>query len=244
MNPILRSKRVLIVEDEVDTGELIRSCVKGAEEFHRTRTLRKISDGFDVCELPHAALLEASLRDGSSVQVACHLETCGVPYAVLTSPTANLHPIELREALLLEKPVSPARLIETLVRLRSLPISRATSARTIVALVSGMIVVLVGIAGWFLYQAASDFNVVHRGSADRRLALRQEQSKSEALTGALATARQENESQATALKRANDRPDNSKQLAETQQALRQEQSKSEALTGALWQLRDRRTRPR
>ena len=114
-------------------------------------------------------------------------------------------------------------------RLLSLPISRATSARTIVALVSGMIVVLVGIAGWFLYQAASDFNVV-QGVADRRLALRQEQSKSEALTGALATARQENESQATALKRANDRPDNSKQLAETQQALRQEQSKSEALT--------------
>ena len=107
MNPILRSKRVLIVEDEVDTGELIRSCVKGAGGIPIGPALsgKSAMDSMSR-ELPHAALLEASLRDGSSVQVACHLETCGVPYAVLTSPTANLHPIELREALLLEKPVS------------------------------------------------------------------------------------------------------------------------------------------
>jgi hypothetical protein len=62
------------------------------------------------------------------------------------------------------------------------------------------------------------------------LALQQERLKTETLTRDLAAARQENESQAAALKKANDKPDNNQQLAETQQALQQERSKTETLT--------------
>jgi len=276
MNRGLRGKRVLIVEDEVVTGELLRSCVKGAGGIPIGPAPSGQSAMDSVSrELPDAALLEASLRDGSSVQVARRLETCGVPYAVLTCPTDQSHPIELRRALYLEKPIAPALLAETLERLldvvEDVSISRETPTRTI-GLVSAMIV-LAGIAGWFLHETSSASDIAHE-VADARLASRQEHEKSlqleqlladssqklsaNAVTAAdaaalqqkvtslgktlqderahsaslsqdLHAARRENEAQMVALNRANDRPDTSQQLAETQQALQQEQSKSEAL---------------
>jgi DNA-binding response OmpR family regulator len=276
MNRGLRGKRVLIVEDEVVTGELLRSCVKGAGGIPIGPAPSGQSAMDSVSrELPDAALLEASLRDGSSVQVARRLETCGVPYAVLTCPTDQSHPIELRRALYLEKPIAPALLAETLERLldvvEDVSISRETPTRTI-GLVSAMIV-LAGIAGWFLHETSSASDIAHE-VADARLASRQEHEKSlqleqlladssqklsaNAVTAAdaaalqqkvtslgktlqderahsaslsqdLHAARRENEAQMVALNRANDRPDTSQQLAETQQALQKEQSKSEAL---------------
>jgi DNA-binding response OmpR family regulator len=276
MNRGLRGKRVLIVEDEVVTGELLRSCVKGAGGIPIGPAPSGQSAMDSVSrELPDAALLEASLRDGSSVQVARRLETCGVPYAVLTCPTDQSHPIELRRALYLEKPIAPALLAETLERLldvvEDVSISRETPTRTI-GLVSAMIV-LAGIAGWFLHETSSASDIAHE-VADARLASRQEHEKSlqleqlladssqklsaNAVTAAdaaalqqkvtslgktlqderahsaslsqdLHAAQRENEAQMVALNRANDRPDTSQQLAETQQALQQEQSKSEAL---------------
>lgn len=284
MNRGLRGKRVLIVEDEVVTGELLRSCVKDA----RGIPIGPVPSGQSAMdsvsrELPDAALLEASLRDGSSVQVARRLETCGVPYAVLTCPTDQSHPIELRRALYLEKPIAPALLAETLERLldvvEDVSISRETPTRTI-GLVSAMIV-LAGIAGWFLHETSSASDIAHE-VADARLASRQEHEKSlqleqlladssqklsaNAVTAAdaaalqqkvtslgktlqderahsaslsqdLHAARRENEAQMVALNRANDRPDTSQQLAETQQALQKEQSRTEGLSRDLLALR-------
>jgi DNA-binding response OmpR family regulator len=68
-------------------------------------------------EQPHAALLDVSLIDGSSVRVAGHLEARGVPYAVLTGHDAESLPLELRKAPYLGKPVAPGVLVEMLEQL-------------------------------------------------------------------------------------------------------------------------------
>ena len=120
MNPSLRGKRILIVEDEFVTGELLRSCV----EREAGIPIGPASTGQSAIELvsrehPHAALLDVSLLDGSSVRVARQLETCGVPYAVLTGHAAASLPIELQAAPYLEKPVALGPLIALLARLAS-----------------------------------------------------------------------------------------------------------------------------
>jgi DNA-binding response OmpR family regulator len=120
MNPSLRGKRILIVEDEFVTGELLRCCVerKGGIPIGPASTGASAIDL--VCrERPHAAVLDVSLLDGSSVQVARQLETCGVPYAVLTGHAAESLPTELQAAPYLEKPIAPGVLIATLARLAS-----------------------------------------------------------------------------------------------------------------------------
>ena len=118
MNPSLRGKRILIVEDEFVTGELLRSCV----EREAGIPIGPASTGQSAIELvsrehPHAALLDVSLLDGSSVRVARQLETCGVPYAVLTGHAPASLPIELQAAPYLEKPVALGPLIALLARL-------------------------------------------------------------------------------------------------------------------------------
>jgi DNA-binding response OmpR family regulator len=120
MKPSLRGKRILIVEDEFVTGELLRSCV----EREAGIPIGPASTGQSAIDLlsgeyPHAALLDVSLLDGSSVRVARELETCGVPYAVLTGHAADSLPTELKAAPYLEKPVGPALLIAMLTRLAS-----------------------------------------------------------------------------------------------------------------------------
>ncbi len=118
MNLSLKGKRILIVEDEFVTGELLRSCV----EREAGIPIGPAASGQSAIDLlsrerPHAALLDVSLLDGSSVRVARELETCGVPYAVLTGHAADSLPIELRAAPYLEKPIAPGPLIAMLARL-------------------------------------------------------------------------------------------------------------------------------
>jgi DNA-binding response OmpR family regulator len=120
MNSSLRGKRILIVEDEFVTGELLRSCVEGEAGI----PIGPAPSGASAIDLmsrehPHAALLDVSLLDGSSVRVARQLETCGVPYAVLTGHAADSLPIELQAAPYLEKPIAPGVLIAMLARLIS-----------------------------------------------------------------------------------------------------------------------------
>jgi len=120
MNPTLRGKRILIVEDEFVTGELLRSCV----EREAGIPIGPASSGRSAIDLlsrehPDAALLDVSLLDGSSVEVARQLETCGVPYAVLTGHSAASLPVELKAAPYLEKPVAPGLLIAMLTQLAS-----------------------------------------------------------------------------------------------------------------------------
>ena len=118
MNPSLRGKRILIVEDEFVTGELLRSCVE-REAGIPIGPAASSKSAIDLVsrEHPHAALLDVSLLDGSSVRVARHLDTCGVPYAVLTGYSADSLPIELQAAPFLEKPIAPGLLIAALARL-------------------------------------------------------------------------------------------------------------------------------
>lgn len=120
MNPSLKGKRVLIVEDEFVTGELIRSCVEREAGIPIGPALTGQS-AMDLMsrQQPHVALLDVSLLDGSSVRLARQLETCGVPYAVLTGHAADSLPTELQAAPYLEKPFAPGLLIEILVRLVS-----------------------------------------------------------------------------------------------------------------------------
>lgn len=118
MNRSLRGKRILIVEDEFVTGELLRSCV----EREAGIPIGPAASGQSAMDLmsreqPHAALLDVSLVDGSSVQVARQLETRGVPYAVLTGHAADSLPIELQAAPYLGKPIAPDLVIATLARL-------------------------------------------------------------------------------------------------------------------------------
>jgi DNA-binding response OmpR family regulator len=118
MNPSLKGKRILIVEDEFVTAELLRSCV----EREAGIPIGPASTGQSAIDLvsrerPHAALLDVSLLDGSSVQVAHQLEADGVPYAVLTGHSADSLPIELQAAPYLQKPIAPGPLIAMLARL-------------------------------------------------------------------------------------------------------------------------------
>jgi len=118
MNPSLRGKRILIVEDEFITAELLRSCVEREAGIPIGPAASGQSAIDLVCrEHPHAALLDVSLLDGSSVQVAHQLEARGVPYAVLTGHAADSLPVELQTAPYLEKPITPGPLLALLARL-------------------------------------------------------------------------------------------------------------------------------
>src|SRR5262249_52632685 len=64
-------------------------------------------------------------------------------------------------------------------------------------------------------------------------ALQSERTKSESLARELTAVRREGETQAAALKKANEKPDNSKALAEAQQALRASEAEREKLAQAL-----------
>lgn len=111
MKQRFRGKRVLIVEDEFVTGELLRSWVEGAGGIPVGPALTgEAAVELASHEAPHAALLDVSLLDGSSVGVARHLDACGVPYAVVTGHSANALPQELKKAPYLEKPFTAAAL--------------------------------------------------------------------------------------------------------------------------------------
>lgn len=114
----MKGKRILIVEDEFVTGELLRSWIVGAggvpvgPAFTGRSAVELIAR-----DLPNAALLDVSLLDGSSVQVARDLQARGVPYAILTGHSLRSLPVELRSAPYLEKPVIPEELKAMLGRL-------------------------------------------------------------------------------------------------------------------------------
>jgi DNA-binding response OmpR family regulator len=120
----LQGKRILIVEDEFVVGELLRTCVEREAGVPIGPALTgKTAIDLLSREQPHAALLDVSLIDGSSVRVAGHLEARGVPYAILTGHSAESLPRELKKAPYLGKPVAPGLLVEML----ELLVSRSAS---------------------------------------------------------------------------------------------------------------------
>ncbi|HLG47753.1 MAG TPA: response regulator [Reyranella sp.] len=120
MNPSLRGKRILVVEDEFVTGELLRRCIEGAGGIAiGPASTAEAAIDLAVREQPHAVLLDVSLLAGSSVQVVRHLKASGVPYAVLTGHAAASLPAELQAALCLEKPIAPGPLVAVLAGLVS-----------------------------------------------------------------------------------------------------------------------------
>ena len=125
MKPRLEGKRILIVEDEFVSGELLRACVEreGGVPIGPALT-GQIAIDLLSREQPHAALLDVSLIDGSSVQIAGHLKARGVPYAILTGHSADSLPLELKEAPYLGKPVAPGPLVELMEQLVSSSASR------------------------------------------------------------------------------------------------------------------------
>ena len=120
MTPRLQGRRILIVEDEFVVGELLRSSVKREAGIPVGPVLTGQA-AIDLLrrEQLHAALLDVSLLDGSSVQVAKLLEARGVPYAILTGHIADSLPIELKTAPYLEKPIAPGVVIAMLEQLVS-----------------------------------------------------------------------------------------------------------------------------
>jgi DNA-binding response OmpR family regulator len=120
MTTRLQGKRILIVEDEFVAGELLRLCVEREAGVPIGPALTgQTAIDLLIHELPHAALLDVSLIDGSSVRVAGYLEARGVPYAILTGHSAESLPLELRKAPYIGKPVAPGLLMELLEQLLS-----------------------------------------------------------------------------------------------------------------------------
>lgn len=125
MKPRLQGKRILIVEDEFVVGELLRTCVEreGGVAIGPALT-EQIAIDLLSREQPHAALLDVSLIDGSSVQLAGYLEARAVPYAILTGYSVEALPLELKRAPYLGKPVAPGPLVEMMEQLVSSSASR------------------------------------------------------------------------------------------------------------------------
>jgi CheY-like chemotaxis protein len=121
--PVVRSmrlegQRVLVVEDDFITGELLRISVERAGGS----VIGPVADGrlaiaFAARHPPDAALLDVSLADGNSVELARYLGEHRIPYAVLTGHPAAALPTELRSAPHLEKPVAPRVFEEMLAQL-------------------------------------------------------------------------------------------------------------------------------
>jgi CheY-like chemotaxis protein len=122
MAKALAGKRILIVEDDFVTGELLRLGVERAGGV----PLGPVGHGRRAIELagreaPDAAILDVSLVDGTSIEAAGYLERCGIPYAILTGYSRRSIPSQLRRAPYLEKPVTPDAVLQILHQLLPSP---------------------------------------------------------------------------------------------------------------------------
>jgi CheY-like chemotaxis protein len=115
MAKTLAGRRILIVEDDFVTAELLRLGVERAGGI----PLGPVGRGRKAIELagreaPDAAILDVSLLDGTSIEAARYLERRGVPYAILTGYSRRSIPPQLERAPYLEKPVTPAAVLQVL----------------------------------------------------------------------------------------------------------------------------------
>jgi len=79
------------------------------------------------CNTPQVAVLDVSLRDGSSLPIARKLKGRNTPFAVYSGlPCTAPLPEELQDVPWLEKPVSREELTQTLARLRQADGSEST----------------------------------------------------------------------------------------------------------------------
>jgi CheY-like chemotaxis protein len=114
LNPTRPSPRVLVVDDDTDTREMLRQCllcsgVEAAEAANATDALEKMSDA-----LPHAVLLSMGLPDLDGYDL-CRLlrerpDTHRTPIIALTG---HAYPVDVQRArdagctAVLVKPCSP-----------------------------------------------------------------------------------------------------------------------------------------
>lgn len=121
---MLSGTRVLVVEDEYYLADdLSRTLVEaGAEIVGPVATLadaqRKVREGGFDC-----AILDMNLRGDFAFPIAQALSEAAVPFVVATGYNQESLPEAVRDAPRVEKPFTPADVVATLARLRSLNLS-------------------------------------------------------------------------------------------------------------------------
>lgn len=108
--------RILVVEDEFFIAEEIADALKAAgfavlgPYATVAAALEMIADGPSI----DAAVLDASLRDASSLPVAEALAARGIPFAVVTGFSADQLPARMAAAPVLTKPLRGGDLVRLL----------------------------------------------------------------------------------------------------------------------------------
>ena len=115
----LTGSRVLVVEDEYYLADEARSILAraGAEIIGPVPTLTQSQAALDANSVIDVALLDVSLRGDMVYALADALEARGVPFAFATGYDVDILPDRFSDRTVLEKPVRPEQLIQTITNL-------------------------------------------------------------------------------------------------------------------------------
>jgi DNA-binding response OmpR family regulator len=110
----------MIVEDQALIGMSLEAFLEDAG-FSVAGPFLSCADAIRWLEhnTPEVAVLDVSLRDGTSLPIAHELKGRGTPFAVYTGlPFSASLPVEFRDVPWLEKPAAREELTDTITRLR------------------------------------------------------------------------------------------------------------------------------
>lgn len=115
------SARILVVEDEYFIGKELADALEtaGFEVLGPCPTVASALYSLENCQSCEAAVLDASLRQASSLPVAEALAVRGIPFAVVTGYSVNQLPARLAAAPVLTKPLRTEDLVTLLRELLS-----------------------------------------------------------------------------------------------------------------------------
>lgn len=117
MDTALQGKRILIVEDDFVLAELFRLCI-GRAGAHPIGPAASAAEALALAGAQpiDGALLDVSLRGGTSAIVAETLRARGVPVVIVSGHEQEDVPRELRRAPYLTKPITPDALLDVAAR--------------------------------------------------------------------------------------------------------------------------------
>jgi DNA-binding NtrC family response regulator len=115
MTPSLNGLSILIVEDEVIIGMMMAAEI-GRAGGTPIGPVASVAGALKAVEARpiDAVILDAKLIDGSSADLAAHLEERGIPYVVVSGYEGATLPGSLRDAPFVAKPIATPLLIETI----------------------------------------------------------------------------------------------------------------------------------
>jgi CheY-like chemotaxis protein len=115
MTPPLNGLSILIVEDETIIGMMMAAEI-GSAGGTPIGPVASVAGALKAVETwpIDVVILDAKLIDGSSAELAAHLEERGIPYVVVSGYEGATLPGSLRDAPFVAKPISTPLLIDTI----------------------------------------------------------------------------------------------------------------------------------